>query len=59
MADHLVTISFVMHDMDGTPDESALIIVDDWEVLRDYWQSLDFEVTAEDVTPAGKDWDND
>lgn len=59
MATHLIVMSVIMDDMDGTPEQSAEILATDWQVLRDYWHGGEIEYTAEDITPAGKDWDSD
>lgn len=49
MAKHLIVMSVVMEDMDGTPEQSAEILATDWVVLRDYWNAGEIEFTAEEV----------
>lgn len=51
MADHLVVVSFIMRDMDGTPEQSAEIVASDWEVMRDYWQDVETEFSAGELEP--------
>ena len=55
MAKHLIVMSVVMEEMDGSPEDSAAILLGDhlpeserWTVFEDYLDACLVEITAEE-----------